>query len=106
MFQQVGYCVAGEEPDSVSKTLEYAYDDFCAGVLARAAGRTNEAEAFMKSAMNYTNVWDAKTTFMRGRKADGSWLEPFDPIEWGQPLRGRQRLAMDLERHARCSRLD
>jgi predicted alpha-1,2-mannosidase len=85
-FDELGYIPTGKIPDSTSKTLEYAYDDACAAVLARAAGRTAEAAAFAKSAMNYTNVFDASTGFMRGRKPDGSWLAPFDPIEWGGPF--------------------
>lgn len=73
-------------PEATAKTLEYAYDDFCAGQLARAAGKTAEAETFLRHAMNYTNVFDPRIGFVRGRKADGSWNEPFDPSEWGGPF--------------------
>ena len=69
-----------------AKSLEYAYDDFCAARLAQAVGRTADAEGFARKAMNYTNLFDAQTGFMRGRKADGSWNEPFDPTEWGGPF--------------------
>ncbi len=69
-----------------AKTLEFAYDDFCAAKLARAIGKNAEAETFARHAMNYTNLFDAKTGFMRGRKADGSWDEPFYPDEWGGPF--------------------
>jgi predicted alpha-1,2-mannosidase len=86
LFDQLGYVSCPEIPDATSKTLEYAYDDFCAAVLAQAAGRQTEQAAFAKSAMNYTNVFDATTGFMRGRKKDGSWREPFDPVEWGGPF--------------------
>jgi predicted alpha-1,2-mannosidase len=72
--------------EATAKTLEYAYDDFCAAQLARAIGRQPEAEQFTRKAMNYTNLFDAQTGFMRGRKADGSWCEPFDPTEWGGPF--------------------
>ena len=85
-FDQLGYVPCPELPDATSKTLEYAYDDFCAAVLARAAGRATEQASFAKAAMNYTNVFDAATGFMRGRQRDGSWREPFDPIEWGGPF--------------------
>lgn len=85
-FNELGYVPYREIPDSTSKTLEYAYDDFCAAVLARAAGREGDVAAFAKSAMNYTNVFDSGTDFMRGRKKDGTWMEPFDPIEWGGPF--------------------
>lgn len=69
--------------EATAKTLEYAYDDFCAAKLALAAGRKAEAETFARSAMNWTNVFDAKIGFVRERKADGSWNEPFYPEQWG-----------------------
>jgi predicted alpha-1,2-mannosidase len=91
-YNKLGYVpyspVKGEPSvhEATAKTLEFAYDDFCAAVLARAAGRQTEAQEFMRKAMNYTNVLDSKIGFVRGRKADGSWCEPFDPTEWGGPF--------------------
>lgn len=85
-YDQLGYVPTPELPDATSKTLEYAYDDFCAAVLAQAAGQPDETAAFAKAAMNYTNVFDASTGFMRGRHRDGSWRAPFDPVEWGGPF--------------------
>jgi predicted alpha-1,2-mannosidase len=88
-YNKLGYLpyspVKGEPSirEATAKTLEFAYDDFCAAVLAHAAGRQAEAEQFLRKAMNYTNVFDAKVGFVRARKADGSWVEPFDPTEWG-----------------------
>ena len=72
--------------EATAKTLEFAYDDFCAAQLAHAIGKNSEAETFAKHAMNYTNLFDASVGFMRGRKADGSWDEPFYPDEWGGPF--------------------
>jgi predicted alpha-1,2-mannosidase len=69
--------------EATAKTLEFAYNDYCAAKLAVAAGRTAEAEMFARKAMNWTNVFDAKIGFVRGRKVDGSWVEPFYPNEWG-----------------------
>lgn len=86
LYDKLGYVPYPKLPDSTSKTLEYAYDDFCAAEMAIAAGQKDLATGFMRSAMNYTNVFDASTGFMRGRKEDGSWCEPFDPIEWGGPF--------------------
>jgi predicted alpha-1,2-mannosidase len=86
LYDQLGYVSHPEVPDATAKTLEYAYDDFCAAVLARAAGRAEVAEAFTSASMNYANVFDASTGFMRGRKKDGAWSEPFDPVEWGGPF--------------------
>jgi predicted alpha-1,2-mannosidase len=83
VYDQLGYVPYPEVGAGTSQTLEFAYDDFCGAVLAQAAGRTPERDGFLKSAMNYTNVYDPKTGFMRARNKDGSWVEPFDPIEWG-----------------------
>jgi len=69
--------------ESVSRTLEYAYDDFCVAALARALGRTDEYRMLSARAQNYRHVFDPSIGFMRGRRADGSWTEPFDPLAWG-----------------------
>ena len=104
-YNKLGYVpysnVRGEPSvaEATAKTLEYAYDDFCAAKLAKAIGRTAEAEQFTRKSMNYENLFDTKTGFMRGRKADGSWCEPFDPTEWGGPFT-RGVVALDLERRS------
>jgi len=85
-FDQLGYVPYPNVPDATSKTLEYSYDDYCAAILAQAAGRETDAVNFARSTMNYTNVFDASVGFMRGKNADGTWLEPFDPVEWGGPF--------------------
>jgi len=91
-YNRIGYVPYSATPgepsfrEAAAKTLEYAYDDYCAARLARAVGRNAEAAVFEKKAMNYTNLFDAKTGFMRGRKAGGAWCEPFDPTEWGGPF--------------------
>jgi predicted alpha-1,2-mannosidase len=91
-YNSIGYVpysnITGETSfhEACAKTLEYAYDDFCAAQLARAIGDTTDAETFAKHAMKYTNIYDPKSGFMRGRKADGSWNEPFYPDEWGGPF--------------------
>jgi predicted alpha-1,2-mannosidase len=91
-YNQLGYVPWSpnrNEPrvaEATAKTLEYAYNDFCAALIAKDLGRQADMEAFLKKAMNYTNVFDVKTGFVRGRKADGSWCEPFDPTEWGGPF--------------------
>jgi predicted alpha-1,2-mannosidase len=69
--------------EATAKTLEYAYDDFCAARLAQAVGKNLEAETFARHAFNYTNLFDPHVAFMRERKADGSWNEPFYPDQWG-----------------------
>lgn len=69
-----------------SKTIEFSYDDFCASLLAQSIGDTADAQTFAKTTLNYKNVFDPKTGFMRGRRANGQWDEPFYPNEWGGPF--------------------
>ena len=69
-----------DEHESVSKTLEYAYDDWCIGQFAKAIGINDVAALYFKRAQDYKNVLDLKTGFMRPRK-NGNWLSPFDPRE-------------------------
>ena len=103
-FDQLGYVPYPELPDATAETLEYSYDDFCAATLARAAGREDAETNFARSAMNYTNVFDASTGFVRGRTKDGPWCTPFDPVEWGGPFVEGNATAMELERHTGHSR--
>jgi predicted alpha-1,2-mannosidase len=63
----------------VTKTLEYAYDDYAVGLLARALKDETNCVMLLKRAHNYTNVFDASTGLMRGRLANGDWVKPFDP---------------------------
>lgn len=65
--------------EQVSRTLEYAYDDFLVGRMAHALGREQDARLFAKRAQNYRYVIDPKTGFARGRHSDGSWATPFNP---------------------------
>ena len=74
-------CVAGErESESVSKTLEYAYDDWCIAQLAGALGKQQDRDAFLARARNWRNVLDPATGFMRPR-INGRFKSPFDPTE-------------------------
>ena len=84
-YWQLGFVPYPESMGSTAQTLEYAYDDFCAWQLARMTGNKFYEEIFARVMYNYRNVFDAETGFMRGRHKDGSWLAPFDPVEWGGP---------------------
>lgn len=74
-----GYIPADKERESVSKALEYAYDDWCIARMAKALGKNDDYELFSKRAFYYRNLYDSTTGFMRGRNSDGSWVSPFDP---------------------------
>jgi predicted alpha-1,2-mannosidase len=79
-YKNMGYIPGNEESESVSKTLEYAYDDWCIAIMAKDLGKTDDYERFLKRAQSYKNVFDASTGFMRA-KMNGRWFEPFDPKE-------------------------
>lgn len=80
-FNTRGYVVStpGGQKQSVSRSLEFAYDDWCIAQMAQGLGHTEDAQMFMQRAGNYRNLFDGNTGFMRGRKADGSWRGPFNP---------------------------
>jgi predicted alpha-1,2-mannosidase len=63
----------------VTKTLEYAYDDYAVALLARVLNDDATYQLMMKRARNYANVFDPSTRLMRGRLENGDWVEPFDP---------------------------
>ena len=75
-----GYIGTEEERESVSKTLEYAYDDWCIAQMARLLGRTDDYRRYLRRAQFYENVFDAASGFMRPR-TNGGWPSPFDPRE-------------------------
>ena len=69
-----------DEHESVSKTLEYAYDDWCIAQMAQILNKTEEYDYFMQRSQSWKNVFDWKTGFMRPKK-NGGWDKPFDPRE-------------------------
>ena len=70
--------------ESVARTLEYAYDDWCIYQLGRALGKSKkELKPFREHAMNYQKVFDQETLLMRGRNEDGTFQSPFNPLKWG-----------------------
>jgi predicted alpha-1,2-mannosidase len=85
-YNNMGYVPYPDYREAASKTMEYAYDDFCILQMAKKLGKTDDIYQFEAKALNYQNVFDTTVNFMRGRAADGSWQTPFDPIEWGGPF--------------------
>lgn len=65
---------------SVAITLENCYDDWCMSILAKELNKEEDYQYYLKRALNYQNVFDTATGFMRPKTADGRWIEPFDPI--------------------------
>jgi predicted alpha-1,2-mannosidase len=79
-LQEYGYVPADLENESVSKTLEYAYDDWCIAEMAKMLGKDSIAQVFSQRALAYKHHFDESTGFMRGKNADGSWVQNFNPL--------------------------
>ncbi|WP_231732502.1 GH92 family glycosyl hydrolase [Stenotrophomonas nitritireducens] len=82
-YRELGYVPIDEEGEAASKTLEYAYDDWTIAQVAKDMGKTEVASEFNKRAANWKHAFDPGTGFMRARKRDGSFREPFDPSASG-----------------------
>ena len=79
IYDQYGYFPCDKSSnESVSRTMEACYDDYCASILAKKLGRTEDCTFFAKRASNYKNLFDSQTGLVRPLNADGSWKEPFD----------------------------
>lgn len=78
-LSKLGYIPADKENESVSKTLEYAYDDFCIAMIANHLNKKDDYEYFMKRAGSYKNLFNQSIGFMQGKNEDGTWIFPFDP---------------------------
>lgn len=79
-YRKYGYVPEDLSPNSASKTLEYAYDDWTIYRFARELGQADIATEFRRRAALYRNLFDAGTGFMRARNSGGDWLAPFDPL--------------------------
>jgi predicted alpha-1,2-mannosidase len=75
-----GFIATEDERESVSKVLEYAYDDWCIAQVARMLGHTDDYRRYLARAQSYKNMFDPLSGFMRPR-SNGGWAAPFDPHE-------------------------
>lgn len=80
-YIRLGYVPEDKSGNSASKTLEFAYDDWCIAQLARELGHTDIYEEFMKRAGSFRNIFDPSTGFMRPRTSDGAFVPGFDPLD-------------------------
>jgi len=76
-YKELGYVPVEKGP--VSNTLEYAYDDWCVGQMAKALGKQQDYEYFNNRAGNYRNAFDASVGYMRQRHENGLWVKNFSP---------------------------
>ena len=88
LYQQYGYVPydldKSDENWSVSKTLEYAYDDWCIAQFAKSLGKEQDAAYFAKRAENWRNLFDGKTTFFRPKDSKGQFIKPFNPKDYSK----------------------
>jgi len=83
-YFRLGYIPQDKVHESAAKTLEYAYDDFCAYQLAKLTNNKFYEDIFARQMYNYRNVFDTAKGFVRGRNSNGEWIpKDYDPIEWG-----------------------
>ncbi|WP_370455618.1 GH92 family glycosyl hydrolase [Flavobacterium sp. LC2016-23] len=80
-YMKMGYVPEDKNGASVSKTLEYAYDDWAIAQAAKKLGKTDIYNEFIERSKNYKNVYDAKTGFMRPKLNDGTFKKEFDPLD-------------------------
>jgi predicted alpha-1,2-mannosidase len=80
-YMRLGYVPEDKNSSSVSKTLEYAYDDWAIAQMAKKLKRDDIYSEFSKRAANWRNVFDPSTGFMRPRSSDGKFLADFDPLK-------------------------
>jgi predicted alpha-1,2-mannosidase len=79
-YKKNGFISMDDEHESVSKTLEYAYDDWCIAQMAQILKKHDDYQYFMQRSQSWKNVFDWNTGFMRPKK-NGGWDKPFDPKE-------------------------
>jgi predicted alpha-1,2-mannosidase len=80
-YMKYGYVPIDLEPEAASKTVEYAFDDWTIARMAEKMGKKDIADKYYKRAQNYRNSFDVKTGFLRARKSDGQFREPFNPVQ-------------------------
>lgn len=79
-YAKKGFLSTGDEPESVSKTLEYAYNDWCIAIFADSLGNKKIADEFYERALSYRNLYNPESKFMQPRH-EGIWSKGFDPAE-------------------------
>lgn len=84
-YTELGWVPFDKERESVSKTLEYAYDDYCIAMAAQKLGKKKDYEFFLNRSMAYKNLIDPESKFMRGRDTKSNWRTPFDAIQYTGP---------------------
>jgi predicted alpha-1,2-mannosidase len=89
LYREYGYIPCDLHKESVSTTLDYAYNDWAVSRVAEAAGANSDAAMFRKRSLAYRNLYDQSTGFMRPKLATGDWAVPFANNEMGHSSQWR-----------------
>jgi len=82
-YRKLGWVPCDEEDESLSKTLEYAYDDWCIAQMARALGKSADYDYFLKRSASYKNLYDSSIGWMHSKDSAGNWRTNFDAHLFG-----------------------
>lgn len=85
-YRRLGYVPSDVHKESLSLTLEYAYDDWAGARILDYLGYKAEAQSYYQSARNYRNHWDAQTGYLRPRLANGDFKGDFDPFAYTEDV--------------------
>jgi predicted alpha-1,2-mannosidase len=94
-YRKLGFIPCDKEEESVSKTMEYLYDDWAVAHVAQAVGATADAKLLLERSKNYRNLFDPQVGFIRPRMENGDWSEPFTPTEMGYSKKWRDYTESD-----------
>lgn len=83
-YCKLGYVPYEEEKETVNLTLDAAYGDWCIAEIAKILGKTDTETEYRKRALNYKNLFDAESGFMRAKDKNGNFRPDFTPIGWGR----------------------
>lgn len=83
-YVKYGFIPSNIKRESVSCLLEYAYDDWCIARMAQEMGKEDIYKKYIERSQNYINVFDGATRFFRGKRMDGNWESPFNPLAVGR----------------------
>lgn len=86
LYKKLGYVPSDNENWSLSKTMEYAYDDYCIALMAEKMGKKELADEFYKRSGNYRNVYNPATSFMQPRNAKGEFAADFTPDAYTEDI--------------------
>lgn len=83
VWDEFGYMPENLQTQSVSITLELAYDDWCAAQVANYLGLAEDYDYFMRRSEYWRNLYNDESGFFQSKNSDGEWITPFDPYKYG-----------------------